>query len=326
MDHEAFEDGAATAPRGWKRAARVIEGGLRWRVAGKPQLRLNAARAMKGLGAGIGYAVFVEPRWIEATHVEVSIPGLAPALDGYRIAHVTDVHHNVVSGRGFIERAVAQTNALDADLVALTGDFVTHNAARLEPCLAMLSRLRAPDGLFVVRGNHDHLATEHEFREACARAGMRLLENEHVVVRPARARVRRASEHNGGAPAGELVVAGVGDLWKGVCAPARALEGAPDGPPRLLLAHNPMTAELVEPRLKVILQLSGHTHGGQIRPFKRPVQAFGGGAGKYMAGMAEGPGCLVYTSRGVGASAFHARWNCRPEIALVTLRAERAAQ
>lgn len=287
-------------------------------VAGRPQLRRTGGRVIKSLGAGIGYATFVEPRWIMRTLVELAVENLPEPLDGYRIAHLTDLHYNVVSGRRFLDRAVEMTNGLDPDMVALTGDFVTHDPARLWGCMESLASLSAPDGLFAVRGNHDYGVMEETFADACRSAGIRHLENNHVLLEPVRHRGVFISE---GAPhRTQLVVAGVGDLWMGTADAGRAVAGAPTDAPRILLSHNPLVAEIVTEGHDIALMLSGHTHGGQIRPFGKPVGFFTGGSTKYASGLVVAPHTTVYVSRGVGTSALYARWNCRPEIALITLR------
>ena len=286
-------------------------------VAGKHALRRHGQKLLKGVGMGIGYATLVEPRWIERTHIEMSIDGLAPSLDGYRIVHVSDIHYNFVSGRRFVERIVEIANGLDPDLIVLPGDFVTHNPRRLYGVFAILKHLRAPDGLLATRGNHDHVCDEEDFRRACEGAGIRLLENEHVEIMPSRHRTHHPEAEYG--VDSRLTIAGVGDLWKGVVDLDAALGGAPANIPRILLSHNPAVAERVREEHEIALQLSGHTHGGQVRPFNQPIGLFHGGNTKYSAGLVRAPHTTVYISRGVGTSALYARWNCRPEIALIHL-------
>ncbi len=302
----------------WRRATARFVSRVQAHVAGKPALRRGAGRVLKSLGAAVGYAALVEPHWIAMTHIEIDVPGLPLCLDGYRIVHLTDVHHNVVAGRRFLERVVEKSNALDADVIALTGDFVTHNADRMEECLGILSHLCAPDGLYATRGNHDFGLSLDRMRSMCWREGIVLLENEHAVIEPRRHRVARA---NGVArPKAQIVLGGVSDLWKGHPDPQRAFAGAPLDAPRILLSHNPQVGELVTAGQRVALQLSGHTHGGQVRPFQRPLSMFADGSMKYASGLVAAPHTTVFVSRGVGTSAFRVRWNCRPEIALVTLR------
>lgn len=302
------------------RATADILSRARIHVAGRPHLRRHATRALKGLGGGLGYAAFVEPRWIERTHVEMHVPGLPSALEGYRIVHLTDIHHNFVSGRRFLERLIDMSNALDPDLYLITGDFITHNPGRLDFVMKVLSHLHAADGCLATRGNHDYVVPLAEMRRACEHAGIRLLENEHVVVDARRHRLVRSARQ---APAdASFIVAGVGDLWEGTCNVSQALQGAPTHLPRLLMAHNPWTAEVVHASHRVALQLSGHTHGGQVRPFNKPLRLLADSGLKYSAGLVQGPHCPVYISRGVGTSALRFRWNCRPEIALITLRGD----
>ncbi len=286
-------------------------------AAGKPRLRRDATRLLKGLGAGIGYAALLEPHWREITQVHVPVVGLPPHLDGYTIVHLTDIHHNRIAGRRYLERIVAEANALDADMVALTGDFITHDPHRMEGCLDVLAGLRASDGLFATRGNHDIGLPAERMRALCNERGIFLLDNEHRIVCPGRGRSahwREAAEVGAG-----IVVAGVEDLWTGHAQPGLAFAGAPRDLPRLLLSHNPAVAELLTPCMAVGLQLSGHTHGGQVRPFRRSIRAFTDGTNRYVSGLVDGPHAQVYISRGVGSSALRVRWNCRPEIARIVL-------
>jgi predicted MPP superfamily phosphohydrolase len=307
-------------PGAVRRAAYRAAEFARVRTAGRQGLRDGIHTAMKLGTAGIAYGALVEPRLVQVTQVDIGIRGLPSTLDGYRVLHLTDIHFNWIQGEGFLRRVVERSNALDADMVALTGDFITHNPRRMERCLDILSGLRAPDGLWAVRGNHDAPLGEHRTRAMMERRGIRLLENEHDHVEPRRHRLhapRCGRAHR-------LVVGGVGDLWTGECSPGRALASADQTAPTLLLSHNPQAATIVPTDVRVDLMLSGHTHGGQVRVFNRPVPLFAGGESVYVSGLAQSRGMKVYVSRGVGTSALQFRWNCRPEIALLVLRPEPA--
>jgi len=289
----------------------------RVKVAGMPDVRRNLSRMMKGMGAGIGYGVFIEPRWIERTQIEIAVPNLPAEFEGYRIVHLTDIHFNFVSGEMFLNRVIESTNHLDPDMIALTGDFITHDARRMGPCLSQLAGLRAPDGLWAVRGNHDakvHLTHTERMMET---AGIRLLENRFESIQPRRERTRKARK---GDAAPKMTVAGVGDLWTGPCLPGAALEGSNPENTTIMLSHNPAAVRLLPQGRRVDLMLSGHTHGGQVRPFHYDLPLLSGGERTLVSGLKEYEGTSVYVSRGVGTSALHFRWNCRPEIALLILR------
>ncbi|CAN5456844.1 hypothetical protein BH09SUM1_BH09SUM1_30880 [soil metagenome] len=300
-----------------RKTAQGWSSNVTFRLGGSHKKRQQMHRAMKALGS-IGYGAFVEPSLIETTQVDIVIPDLPRALDGYRIAHLTDIHYNFAAGKNFLRRVVDKTKALDPDMVALTGDFITHKPGNLHRCMSLLSDLNAPDGCWVTRGNHDYKASLESMREACKGAGFRLLENQHATIRPARQRT--------GAPSSEfpafehsINIAGVGDLWEGLCLPGRALEGADTAHPTILLSHNPQAANLLCPGMRADVMLSGHTHGGQIRPMGRKFAMLSDGSTTFVSGLVETEHTKVYISRGVGTSAFRFRWNCRPEIALIRL-------
>lgn len=299
--------------------ARMAAAGVRVRLGGHPKLRKQARAAMKALGGGLGYAALIEPQWIETTQVNIGIRDFPSSINGYKIAHLTDMHYNIAAGKNFLQRVVKKTNALDADMVALTGDFIGSDPRKLDRCMAVLSDLRAPDGCWVVRGNHDHHTTVEHMRAACREAGFHFIENTHVIMKPTR-------RHNHRHPFVErddeasFAIAGVGDLWEGDCRPGLALRGLEDGKtPVVMLSHNPHVLDLLLPHQRVDLVLSGHTHGGQVRPLGRHFRILCDGSTKYVSGIVENNETRVYISRGVGTSAFRLRWNCRPEIALIQL-------
>lgn len=289
---------------------------LRFGLGGKPALRRHAQHILKAVGAGVAYAAVVEPALLETTQIEIPVRGLPRSLDGYTILHLTDLHYNVTAGVSFLRRVVQKSNALDADMVALTGDFIAKNPRNLDRCFSLLSDLRAPDGCWVVRGNHDYKASLKDMQRACRDAGMRLLENEHAIIRPHRTRAT-------GAPAEALTIAGVGDIWEGLCLPGRALQGAPPDNPTVLLSHNPQVVKVLPPSSRVDLVLSGHTHGGQVRPLGRPLRFLSDGSTQFVSGLVPHEAAPVYISRGVGTSSLRLRWNCRPEIVLVRLVTQR---
>jgi hypothetical protein len=296
----------------FKQSLRTAMGELRFRLGGSAGTRRNIQRILKTVGLGVGYAAFVEPSLVETTQVPVTIASLRQVLDGYRIAHLTDLHYSKVSGARFISRVVAKTRALDPDLVAVTGDLIALNPRSLEQCLEALAELDPPDGIWLVRGNHDYKASEAALERACERAGVLWLKNEHRVIAPARLR------SGANAPQAQLIIGGVEDLWEGKCLPGEALAGATDSLPTILLSHNPQVIRLLD-RLSVDLVLSGHTHGGQIRPLGRSIKTLSDGSREFSSGRIERGRTVLYVSRGVGTSAFRLRWNCRPEIALITL-------
>jgi predicted MPP superfamily phosphohydrolase len=219
--------------------------------------------------------------------VDVPIRGLPPALHGFTIAQISDVHVGATIRAGYVRAIVERVNALHPDMVAVTGDLVDGSVAELSEHVAPLALLASRHGTFFVTGNHEYYSGVHAWIAELTRLDMRVLMNEHVVL-----------NHDGG----RLIVAGVADhgahhfdvLHRSD--PQRAVDGAPtDAGLRVLLAHQPRTAPQAE-RAGYQLQLSGHTHGGQFWPwtlFVRLQQPF-------TAGLHRLKGMWVYTSRGTG--------------------------
>ncbi|HVS76010.1 MAG TPA: metallophosphoesterase, partial [Steroidobacteraceae bacterium] len=203
--------------------------------------------------------------------VDVPLPGLPAALHGFTIAQISDVHVGPTIKRDFLRRIVDLVNSLGADLVAVTGDLVDGSVEQLAAHVEPLSRLRARHGAYFVTGNHEYYSGATAWIAELRRLGLRVLLNEHVVLR------------HGGA---SLIVAGVTDYSAHRfdpdhrSDPAAALAGAPfDARPRVLLAHQPRTAAAAADA-GYDLQLSGHTHGGQFWPwnlFVRLQQPFTAG-------------------------------------------------
>ncbi|MBV9892149.1 MAG: metallophosphoesterase [Rhizobacter sp.] len=245
-------------------------------------------------------------RTARAIHVDVPIPGLPSALDGFTIAQVSDVHVGPTIKRPYVEAIVDAVNRLDVDVVAITGDLVDGTVRDLADDVAPLARLRAREGTFFVTGNHEYYSGVAPWLRELRRLGVVALLNEHVVVR------------RGGAA---LVVGGVTDFGGGhfdsahASDPVAALAGSPrDAAVRVLLAHQPRSAAAAA-AAGFDLQLSGHTHGGQFLPwnfFVRLQQPF-------TAGLHRWGEMWVYTSRGTGYWGPPKRFGAPSEIAVVRL-------
>lgn len=271
--------------------------GLAWvieRLAGAPadpERRQFLARlfggvvGMSALGAA-GYGVWSVMRPIAVKPVQVPLPGLPEPFAGFVIAQITDVHVGPTIGREFIEELVAKTNAMEPDIVAITGDLVDGSVAHLGALLEPLSRLRARHGVYFVTGNHEYFSGAAEWVEHLATLGVRVLRNERVSI-----------ERDGAA----LDVAGVDDPTGGNFLPdhgpdlAKALAGRDPARPLLLLAHQPRQVHDAAQH-GVSLQISGHTHGGQIFPFNFlvPLQQ------PFVAGLHRVRDTAIYVSRGTG--------------------------
>jgi predicted MPP superfamily phosphohydrolase len=262
-----------------------------------------------------GWGFFAEARWFEVTRRTFPVKGLPPELDGLRVVQLSDIHHSQWMSIKWVRQIVDVTNSLDADVVALTGDYVYRGLEYVRPTAIELARLRPRIGVVGVMGNHDWWQNGELTKWAFAKEGVPLIDNARRFVTPDRRMVERAGEG--------ICFAGVGDLWEDKCVYRDALGGVPGGMPRILLAHNPDVAEepeFLQSGYRVDLMLSGHTHGGQIRlpGIGAPVTNSRLGQ-KYAKGLVRGPVCPVYVSRGLGMTVMPIRVGVRPEIAVIEL-------
>ncbi|HEV7914839.1 MAG TPA: metallophosphoesterase [Albitalea sp.] len=234
-----------------------------------------------------GWGFMNARRTAAVVDVEVPIRGLPPALNGFTIAQISDIHIGPTIRGGYLDAIVRSVNRLGADMVAVTGDLVDGRVQDLAPHVAPLAALSSRHGTYFVTGNHEYYSGAPAWIAELRRLGVCVLLNEHVVLR-----------HGGAA----LLVAGVTDFSAHHfdagqrSDPQAALAGAPvDATVRVLLAHQPRSADAAE-RAGFQLQLSGHTHGGQFWPwtlFVRFQQPFTAGLHRLRA-------LWVYVSRGTG--------------------------
>lgn len=261
-----------------------------------------------GIVGVVVWARFVEPYWIELRRQQVFIRDLPAAFDGFKITVLSDLHFPRWSSVWLIRRAIRLSNSAQPDIVLFAGDFCdrSRREAKVVPLLGkVLSGIQNRYGIFGVLGNHDHRLDADGVRtELQNSGGIQIIENRFVLV--------EIGED-------QLAVAGIGDLWQGVVNLDSALSEIPPNVPRILLSHNPDVAERTGDR-RIDLQVSGHTHGGQIRiPFgdaPRVPSQFGN---KYRAGLVSSPTHQVYINRGI-CSMKRIRFWCRPEVTVLTLR------
>ena len=269
--------------------------------------RYWSAVAVPLLALLLSIAGFVNARRRAAVRdVEVAIAGLPAPLHGFTIAQITDVHVGPTIKRGYLEAIVEAVNALNADLIAVTGDMVDGSVGELAWHLEPLARLAARHGAFFVTGNHEYYSGVHGWVSELRRLGLRVLMNEHRVL-----------EHRGAS----MVVAGVTDFHAEYFDPAHksdpaaAIAGAPAGAGvKLLLAHQPRSA-FEAARAGFDLQLSGHTHGGQFAPWMFLVRL----QQPFTAGLHRLDKLWVYTSRGAGYWGPPKRLGAPSEITCIRL-------
>ena len=284
--------------------AQVASGGL------DPGRRLLLARVLGGgaaVGAGVVGALALRRALarVEVKEIAVRLPKLSAEHDGTTIVQLTDLHVGPTIGRAFIEDIVRRTNELRPDLVAITGDLVDGTVERLRHAVEPLRELRARHGVYFVTGNHEYFSGAGPWIAELGRLGIKVLRNERVSL---------------GGPAG-FDLAGIDDhtagrLGEGPSDLDRALHGRDPARAVVLLAHQPR-AVLEASRLGVDLQLSGHTHGGQIWPFTYLVKL----QQPYIAGLHRHGDTQIYVSPGTGYWGPPMRLGTRAEITRVTLRA-----
>jgi uncharacterized protein len=254
------------------------------------------------------YGVVVRRRWVRVRTLEISVPGLGSAFEGYRIAQLSDLHIGGLGPRRRAARWVKRANALDVDLVALTGDYVTSGTAFHHDIAAVLCELRARDGVFAVLGNHDYFGEGEPMISMLREGTVTVLRNEHRTI-------SRGDDR--------LVVAGVDDTYTRRADIARALRGREPGLPVVALAHDPqLFTELA--RCGVALVLSGHTHWGQLAlPFAAERVNLSRLSYRYHAGLYSSGASTLYINPGLGTTGPPVRLGAPPEITVLRLhRAE----
>ncbi len=255
------------------------------------------------IATGGTYSALIEPHWLSIEKVAVPLRRLSPQFDGFTIAQISDIHRSAYIDNAAIQAAVEAVNHLTPDVVVLTGDYVTKDAALAQPCAQALGALQSRSGVYAILGNHDHWVDAGEVEHALQTESITVLRNAAVPI-----------ERTGS----RLWIAGVDDVWEQRADLDRALRLVPADQATILLAHEPDYADLAA-HYAIDLQLSGHSHGGQVQLpfFGSPILPYLGR--KYPRGLYQLDSLLLYTNRGLGVVAPPVRFNCQPEVTLFTL-------
>ncbi len=279
----------------WKQRGRIASFG-----GNRPQtplraLALNLTQAAR--------SALSEPYLLTIEHHPIYLHRLPKPFDGFRIVHLSDFHHSPFTSREQIERAVETANRLQPDIIALTGDYISHDRQYAAPCAELLGRLRARHGVYAVLGNHDHWTDAALITDLFRAEGITVLVNEGMRF-----------ELRGEA----FWLAGVDDTMVGLEDLPLALAGARETEMKLLLAHNPIILRRAA-RANIDLVLSGHTHGGQVT-----LRSERGASGKPRRRLLRGLGrqgeTQIYVTRGLGTVVLPIRYGCPPEVSLLELR------
>jgi len=273
-----------------------------------------------GACAGAGLALYggeVERHWIELTRRDVFLPGLSAAFDGFRIAQLSDIHLDEFTEPFLLTDAIHRLNSMSPDAVFVTGDFVTCGIlpAKLAigsawQCANLLNQIECPHRYAVV-GNHDVLLSRAAVIESLLANGITVLDNAYLPIER---------------PGARFWLAGVDDPVEGLPLPELAIpESIRNVPhePIVLLCHAPDYVDdlLATPEGRALsLMLSGHTHGGQVRIPLIGAMNLPPLGRKYVEGWFHFGNLQLYVNRGLGTVGIPVRFNCPPEIALLTLR------
>ena len=265
---------------------------------------------------------------LRVEHLTIPIANLPVNLSGTKLVQLTDFHYDGVRlSESLLAEAIAAANEAEADLIFLTGDFITLEIAPIHDLVQRLKQLQSRVGIYAVLGNHDHYwpGAKIEVANALNNAGIRVLYNEAAY------------------PLGpELALVGFADFWSGDFQPEPVMTSVDESIPRIVLSHNPDTAEILQ-KYRIDLQLSGHTHGGQIViPGIGPLYAWIRKIGyaipqplrswipfisacdrvvrhwEWASGLHPVGNNLLYVNRGLGTYA-PGRLFCPPEVTVITL-------
>jgi uncharacterized protein len=254
------------------------------------------------------YAQGVEPRWFTIKTIDVTIAGLDPVFEGYKIVQLTDLHaRSGIMNRQQLAKVATIASQQQPDLIVLTGDYITNDAGSAEAMLTnAFGLLHAKDGVFATMGNHDRadLKGSRFIERALQNGNVKLLNNSVQSI-----------DRQGHL----LNIAGVDDVWLRHADLPQTTSQLPNTGANILLAHEPDFGDIAAASNRFELQLSGHSHGGQIvLPFAPRVTPVWGK--KYINGLYQLRGMQLYVSPGVGTTGPPpARFNCRPEVSVIVL-------
>jgi uncharacterized protein len=272
-------------------------------------IRIASTAGLAGVAAD---TMLIEPNRPRIVRKEIALRRWPARLEGFSIALLSDFHYDPYFSVHPLRASISMVNDLHPDLIALTGDFVSESffghrvkaASAAEPCAQLLQQMQASYGLWAVLGNHDVVTDPDRITNSLRNRGIQVLVNQSVPI-----------EGNGA----RFWLSGVDDALEQRADLHSALQKIPSDEPVVLLAHEPDYADQVA-RYAVDLQLSGHTHGGQVRmPFVGALYLPPLGR-KYVWGLYNIGELALYTNRGLGTVNVPVRMNCPPEITLLTLR------
>ncbi|MFH1860624.1 MAG: metallophosphoesterase [bacterium] len=263
-------------------------------------LLLSPFLAIGGIALCCYYAVYIEPNWVRVQRVVIDQPELAKALSGIKIVQLSDIH-TIDQIRELEKRMIEITNALEPDIILITGDFITKRDG-FEPCIEAISRLKAKIGIWGILGNCDTFVTPNQWKREGKTAGMTMLFDERTSIDLANGNrlwlIGLRYGHNSTVP-----------YLK------RLMRGVEKDDAVILLDHDPSNIE-INSMFDIDLMLSGDTHGGQCGV--RWIRQFYGWKSKYLSGLYRLKSTYLYVNRGLGWHHKPVRFFCWPEVTLMT--------
>lgn len=274
-----------------------------------PKTKTTRRSALRILGLGLAsgtWAGAIEPNLLSITRRDLKLTRWPKALNGFRIALITDLHYRPGTDDGLFEKLAPAIAETSPDLIAFTGDFVTTDPSSLVECTRMLRGLEAPQGLFASPGNHDRWhCSPSQLKKEIEAAGISYLNNDNTLISIK------------GEP---ILLNGLDSYWGGAPNPARAWKAHRNEIPVISLVHEPDPFETLAQTRPLDLQLSGHTHGGQCQiPLLGYAPARVKYGRKFLYGEYTQSGSHLFVGRGLGTVGPRVRFACPPELAVLTL-------
>lgn len=282
-----------------------ISGTQRVKLSQKLSAAVASDQPLRTLASGFSQfarEALAEANSISVENIKIKLKRLPKELDGFRLVHLSDIHHSPFTSLEHISRVVEASNLLKPDMFVLTGDYVSHETEYIAPVAEVLAKLEAEHGIYACLGNHDHWTDAGLVTHLFRGEGINLLINEGFRFE---------------ARGTKFWLAGVDDLMVGKTDVRAALDGSTEDEFKLLLAHNPQIVRRAA-RYNVDLMLSGHTHGGQVKLRDEEKRILP--RRRLSSGLHRRQNTQVYITRGIGTVVVPIRYQCPPEISVIELR------